>query len=136
MLLVVVIVLLKITLRDFPNKTNKVFKLDTSEAEQLVLLEDLVSHELERVFVENRREMEHVKSGQIHFFQGHLEVLLLHVGKVNKLQKFCINVFFCQQSDVSVVGARASLTLLIVVQTRFAAFSITVFQIRAENRRC
>ena len=67
-LLVVVLVFFEIALSDFANKTDKVFKLNAGKTEQLVLLEDFVGHELQRIVVENRLEVENIKSSQIHFF--------------------------------------------------------------------
>jgi hypothetical protein len=67
-LLVVVLVFFEIALRDLANKTDKVFKFNAGKTEQLVLLENLVGHELQRIVVENCLEVEHIKSSQIHFF--------------------------------------------------------------------
>lgn len=47
MLLVVVLVFFEVALGDLTNKIDKIFKFDAGETKQLVLLEDLVGHELQ-----------------------------------------------------------------------------------------
>ena len=67
MLLVVLLVFFEVALGDLTNKTDKIFKFDASGIKKLVLLEDLVGHELQRVVVENCFGVEHIKSSHVHF---------------------------------------------------------------------
>ena len=53
-------------------------------------------------------------------------MLLLHVCKVNNLQKFSVDVFFCQQLLLGNISARLNITLNVIVLAPFSAFTLAI----------
>jgi hypothetical protein len=53
-------------------------------------------------------------------------MLLLHVRKVNNLQKFSVDVFFCQQLLLGNISSRLNIALYVVVLAPFSAFTLAI----------
>ena len=96
---VVVRVVLEVTRLNFTREVDQVFKFDVVDFEEVVLLEQLVSHVLERVVNEDLVEVESIEVGLLDSFQGQLNVLHFHVHQVRHLQKLQVHVLHFRRTD-------------------------------------
>jgi len=131
---IVICVFFEVALGDFSNKTYKIFELDAGEKVQLVLLQDLVGHKLERVVIENCFEVVHIEGSHVHFLKGHFHKLWLHVCLIDKSEKFGVYVLFCKKRCLGNIRARLAITFCVIIWTHFPAFIRTILMVYVLSR--
>ena len=86
-LLVGIRIFLKVALTNLTHERHEIFKFYSSKTEKLMLLENFVSHILQRIFTQNGFKMEHIKTSWVDLFQSDIQMFFFHINEVDYLQK-------------------------------------------------